>query len=138
MKKLLIVVAAALLVASAANANPKKFDPFLYWTELDSSYQGMGWINRDFIVGCHETSGDGEDKLTECTTSRIVEVRQNPHGRVIAGLSKGMPIIISERRGEWTKVDTYCAESINPGGVVGAEDWNHPDAYLFYCPEKTK
>ena len=133
MKKLLFVVA-ALWVASAADASPK-FHPFLYWTDLDSSYQGTGWINRDFIVGCHETYGEGEEKLTECRTSRTVEVEETPHGHIIAGLIKGMNVIVGKRSGKWVKVDTSRAQSIAPGSAV---DWNHPDVYLSYCPEKSQ
>jgi hypothetical protein len=38
-----LLAGAVLLVASAANAD-SKFDPFLYWTDLDSSYQGIGLL----------------------------------------------------------------------------------------------
>jgi hypothetical protein len=87
------------------------------------------------LFGCHEIEGEGNAKLTECTTLQTVEVRQNPHGRIIAGINKGMNIIVGERRGEWVKIDTDCAESIVPGSAV---DWNRTDAYLFYCPENSQ
>jgi hypothetical protein len=50
MKRILLATAiAALLVTSAASADPH-FDPFLYCTDMDSSYQGSGWINRDCFL----------------------------------------------------------------------------------------
>jgi hypothetical protein len=111
----------------------RKFDPFLNWTDMDNSYQGSGWINRNYISGCHEVDGEGDSKETECATSRTVEVRDNVHGRIIAGLSKGMNVIVGEGHGEWVQIYTVCAESIVPGYV---DDWNRTDTYLFSCPKK--
>jgi hypothetical protein len=141
MKKLLLVVAALMMVSSAqavaTAANAAQFGPFLYFSDWDGgvngAYQGHGWVNHKFLVDCHKIVG--EEKLTVCTISDTVEVRDiPPRGRIIAGLSKGTDVFVGERRGAWVHIDTACSErSIIPGSVLDA---NHTDAYLFSCPEK--
>ena len=94
-------------------------EPFLFFSDLNGSYQGSGWIKRDLLVGCHKVEGEGGKMITQCSASDNASIQQNPHGPLIAGLSKGIDVLVFEREGEWVKIETDCSGSIMPGSWKG-------------------
>ena len=71
--------------------------------------------------------------ITQCSISDNASVQEDPHGSLIAGLSKGTDVLVFEREGEWAKIETDCSGSIMPGSWEG-----HDDVFRFSCPEKAQ
>lgn len=118
-------------VNEARTAPP--LEPFLFFSDLNGSYQGNGWIKHDLLVGCHKVEGEGGEMITQCSVSVNASVQQNPHSHLIAGLSKGTKVLVGEHEGEWVKIETDCSESIAPGSWEG-----HDNVFRFSCPEKAQ
>jgi hypothetical protein len=112
---------------SEASTAPS-LEPF-FFSELNGSYQGGGWIKHDLLVGCHKVEGEGGKMITQCSVSDNASIQQTPHGPLIAGPSKGTDVLVFDREGEWTKIEAACSGSIVPSSWEG-------HVFRFSCPEK--
>jgi hypothetical protein len=129
-KKFLLAVIVVIALTGATNAF--SLDPkFLSFGEMNGTYQGSGWVKGKFVVGCHMIQD--EDVLEECSPSRDdVNVREKPNGRVIAAITKGVPIIVNKRQRDWVEVWTYCPDNLIPSSSL-------PNGVVIYsCEERPK
>jgi hypothetical protein len=129
MKKL-ATAAVAVALATPALAS----EPFLYYSELNGSYQGSGWVKSNLLGNCHVVEDEGPQEECEIFT-KAINVHDKPHGHVVGALDISVPIYVEklrdklQRHGDWTKVWTVCSGHLIPQNYM-------PNGVAIYGCEK--
>jgi hypothetical protein len=127
MRKHLLAVIAVIALGGTVQAG--NINDFLSFGEMDGTYLGEGWIKDKFLSGCHEIEEEGPQTLCSIADDDL-SVHLSPRGRVVAALRREVPVIIGERKGEWTQIVTFC-----PGHLVPLSERSN-GLKIYACEEK--